>query len=298
MKRRLFLRSLTATAAAAAVGPAAAADGVRTVVYSTAGGQRLALDIRQPIRANGTGAVVLCLHGGAWRGGRREDMAPFAAAFAEAGYTAVSASYRLFDPAKHPENVWPAAFVDVQRAVRWLRENARALGIDPGRIAALGASAGGHLAALLGTRDTLTMEGRPPLARHSSRVNAVIDVFGPSDLTKDFSALRLGAASVQDLVDDFIGRGREGAARDAARREASPVFHVDARTAPFLVFHGARDAIVPVEQSRLLTAALRRAQRPCQYVEWPKEGHGVGAPGTLESFRRECLAFLATTFGR
>ena len=296
MRRRHFLRSLTAATAGAAGDAVAAADGVRTVVYSTAGGQRLALDIRRPQRPNGTRAVVLCLHGGAWRGGRREDMAPFAAAFAEAGYTAVSASYRLFDPARHPDNVWPAAFVDVQRAVRWIRENAAALGIDPGRIAALGASAGGHLAALLGTRETLTIGERPPLARHSSRVNAVIDVFGPGDLTKDFSALRLGAASVQDLVDDFIGRGRKGAARDATRREASPVFHVDGRTVPFLVFHGVRDTIVPVEQSRLLVAALRKAQRPCRYVEWPEEGHGVGAPGTLASFRRESLAFLEATF--
>ncbi len=290
MRRRAWLGML-AGAAGLRVANVEGGPTQRGVIYSTAGGERLGLDIwRAP--QPGRRPVVLCIHGGAWRGGKRGDMGAFAEELAAAGYTAVAVSYRLFDPEKAPGNVWPAAFVDVQRAVRWLRANAEGLSIDPERITALGASAGGHLAALLGMCETRQEEGAVPLGRYSSRVNAVIDLFGPSDLTRDFSALRLGPVSVQDVVEDFIGRGKSEAERAAGKEAASPVRRIDGKTVPFLVFHGALDPIVPVEQGRLLEAALRKAGRECRYVEWAKEGHGLGAAGTMESFRRETMAFL------
>ena len=291
MNRRSILNILAGLAAVPRARAAGEIVPQRGIVYSTAGGQRLALDLWKAPQA-GRRPVVLCIHGGAWRGGGRADLAPFAAEFAAAGFTAVSVSYRLFDPVKSPQHIWPAAFDDVQRAVRWLRENAGVLSIDPGRIVALGASAGGHLAALLGLRETRKQAGPVALSRHSSRVSGVIDVFGPSDLTRDFSALRLGGSSVQDVVDDFIGRGKPEEQRAADRRDASPVMHVDAASVPFLIFHGALDSIVPVEQGRILDAALRGAGRDCRYVEWAREGHGLGAPGSMESFRRETMAFL------
>jgi acetyl esterase/lipase len=290
MNRRNLLQVLAGVVVVPG-GRAAVVAPQRGIVYSTAGGERLALDLWKAPQP-GLRPVVMCIHGGGWRGGNRGDMAPFAAEFAAAGFTAVTVSYRLHDPVKSPQHVWPAAFDDVQRAVRWLRENAGALSIDPGKIVALGASAGGHLAALLGLRETRKQAGPVPLSHETSRVNGVIDVFGPSDLTKDFSAVRVGGGSVQDLVDDFIGRGKTEKQRAEDRRDASPVAHVDGSAVPFLIFHGALDPIVPVEQGRILDTALRRAGRDCRYVEWAREGHGLGAPGSMESFRRETMAFL------
>ncbi len=279
-----------------------AAPVMKDVVYSTEGGQKQRLDVyfppdhvptKSPLRA-----AVLCIHGGAWRSGGKSDMAVFAEALAQKGYVSVCISYRLFDPEKHPENVWPAQYDDAQRAVRWMRANAGQLWIDAGRIAAMGASAGGHLVALLGTTDTRAGLERPAYHGHSSRVNAVVDVFGPTDLTKDFTRLKLGSATVQSLVDDFVGSKKPAAEIAQARLAASPVRYVDAKTVPFLIFHGAKDTIVPVEQSRLLEAALKRNGTACTYIEWEAEGHGLGAPGSLASFVDETGRFLAKTIGK
>ena len=274
--------------------------GMRDVVYSTSGAQEQKLDVYFP-KGHEPGKspalpAVLCIHGGGWAGGQKTDMAPFAAALAEQGYVGVCISYRLFHAEKHPENVWPAQYDDAQAAVRWMRAHAAKLGINPQKIAALGASAGGHLVALLGTTDTRAGEGRT-FPEHSSRVNAVVDVFGPTELTGDFTALRIGPVSVQSVVDDFIGKQKPAAEQEAAKKAASPALLVDGKCAPFLIFHGAKDTIVPVEQSRLMERVLKKAGIPVKYVEWPTEGHGLGAPGSMESFRQEISAFLSRTLG-
>ena len=273
---------------------------MKDVVYSTAGEQKLKLDVYFPAGhepgKSAARAAVLCIHGGAWRAGSKADMAPFAVALAEKGFVCVSMSYRLFDPEKHPENVWPAQYDDAQRAVRWMRANAATLGIEPQKIAAMGASAGGHLVALLGTTDTRP-GAEKAYAEHSSRVNAVVDVFGPTELTQDFTHLKLGAVTVQSLVDDFIGTKKPAAQVKAEQRDASPALHIDGKTVPYLIFHGDQDAIVPVEQSRLFERALKKAGIPVTYVELKGEGHGLGAEGSLEKFKTETEAFLKKTIG-
>lgn len=278
------------------LGLSQAKPALTNIVYSTAGDQQQKLDVYFPAGfepgKSPARPAVLCIHGGAWRGGSKADMAPFAEELTRHGYVSVSISYRLFDPAKHPENVWPAQYDDAQRAVRWMRANADTIGIQPDRIAAMGASAGGHLVALLGTTDA--RPGAAGLLEHSSRVNAVIDVFGPTDLTKDFSHLRLGTATVQQLVDDFLGTKKPAAEIAAAKKESSPALRIDSKTVPFLIFHGDKDTIVPVEQSRLMETALKQAGRPVTYVELKGEGHGLGAPGSLDRFKKETVTFLTT----
>ena len=171
-------------------------DGVTAytdIVYRRTPQGRLRLDVyvpksSKPVPGSGHPAV-LAIHGGGWRGGSRVSYGWMAARLAQHGYVVVSADYTLARPGKPS---WPACRDDLQEALRWLRRHADDYGIDRDRIAVLGASAGGHLAALLGT----TKEHEPAL-----RVQAVIDFYGPSDLR----TLAAGAPFAADALAAFLG---------------------------------------------------------------------------------------------
>jgi acetyl esterase/lipase len=234
----------------------------RDVVYSRPGGAPLTMDVYLPRPAPARPAPgVVVLHGGAWVIGRRQDMDSLARRLAANGMVAATVTYRLA-----PEHTWPAMLDDAQTAVRFLRTEAARFGIDPSRIGAAGASAGGHLALLLGFRDT--RDPRP--AEHtgaSSRVQAVLNLYGPTDLSRDF-----GRAFNPLFV--IVARQRR---QDAAKliRDASPVNFVSGQSAPVFTFHGAADRIVPVAQAKRLTDALKAAGVEHETVIVEGVGHGV-----------------------
>lgn len=193
--------------------------------------------------------AVVAIHGGSWIGGSprlyRLDSENTVVRLARAGLVVVAPEYRLARPG---DPSWPAVLAELRDVVRWVRRHAHELEIDPDRIAALGQSAGGQLAALLGT---LPDEPRP--AGESGRVNAVIDFYGPSDLASLVETRHLEHEPVRILLG-------ERAANDPARlREASPIEHVTNDDAPMLLLHGSDDAWVPPQQSARLAAALERA---------------------------------------
>ena len=239
------------------------ADEERGVVYGTTEHQPLLLDVfRPPARSAPRPGVVLVHGGGMWTGSRA-DMADPARQLARAGYVAVCVDYRLVD-ATIGRHRWPAQLDDVQRAVRWVRANAGRYGVDPGRVGAYGWSAGGQLAALLGTRDT--RDPASPLAAYPSRVACVVDLAGDVDL----AAYRSPPA-----LDEVVALlGGTPAQVPERYRDVSPLSWIDARTAPFLVVHGAPDDVVPVAQSRRLVSALHAARVDVEYVELPDAGHG------------------------
>ncbi|RYG53395.1 alpha/beta hydrolase, partial [bacterium] len=150
------------------------ADGTQqNVVYSKIDDQELAVDVYGAAPGQKKPAIIF-LHGGGWVGGSRKDMSLPATYFAQKGYVTFPVSYRLV---KGEKDRYPAQIDDVQRAVRWIRANADKYGVNPDKIGVLGASAGGHLAALLGTTDTL--HNTPTeLAAYSSRVQCVVDLYG------------------------------------------------------------------------------------------------------------------------
>ena len=123
------------------------ANGVveQDVVYTKAGADELKLDIARPPGKDGVFPAVLVIHGGGWTGGNKSDVGPIMGQFTKRGYVAVSPQYRLT-----PRNVFPAQVHDVKAAVRYLKTNAKKYQIDPDRIGAIGFSAGGHLALMLG----------------------------------------------------------------------------------------------------------------------------------------------------
>lgn len=230
------------------------------IVYAKVGGVDLMMDVYHPAVAaeNGKSPAVVVIHGGAWMGGKRQDMAELCQAIAKKGMLAATVQYRLA-----PRFKWPAMWDDTQTAVRYLRANAEKFGIDPKRIGATGASAGGHLSLMLGSTDT-----RDPDAEHfkgvSSRVKAVLNLFGPTDMSQDYPP------QMDLLFMQVLGKPRAQAAEEI--RQASPVTHIKKDAAPVFTIHGSADPLVPVVQARRLDEALKKAGVP--HVQHIIEGMG------------------------
>ena len=269
-------RRLRACFAALAVSiPAALVAEVRVdegIVYAIHGGEEMRLDIARPDGDGDMRAAIVCIHGGGWRAGDRSAYGGFIRELAEAGYVAATVSYRLTERA-----TWPAQLDDVKAAVRWLRENAAKYGLDPERIGATGASAGGHLSLMLGV-----LPGAK--TRDPAGVQAVVNLFGPADLTiAEFEP------RVDELVEALAG-GKRAEKADVIR-ELSPVTHITPGDAPVLTFHGDQDRIVPVHQARVLHEALEKARVPNRLEVLEGRDHGWGGE-ELERTKRETIAFF------
>lgn len=213
-----------------------------TVTYKTVAGTPLQMDVYAPAEAKAGTPAVVVLHGGAWVGGDRTQMAALCQAIAAQGMVAATASYRLA-----PTNRWPAMIEDAQDAVRYLRDNAAKYNVDPKRIGAAGASAGGHLSLLLGTTD-----GWPngTAGKTSSRVAAVFNIFGPFDVSQDFNPMLSNM-----LAQQIIGKKLEDCVEDM--KNFSPSTYVAKGSAPVFTLQGKADPLVPFKQAERLDAALK-----------------------------------------
>lgn len=226
------------------------------VVYATVNGTALHLDVFEPPdRGNQTRPAVILIHGGSWTGFDKSTMSGMGRFLSRSGFVAFAVDYRLF---KGTENRWPAQLDDVQRAVRWVRANAAKYGVNPDRIGAFGHSAGAQLAALLGMENTRD-NSDAALAKYSSKVQAVVDVSGPSDFTTDHDA------DGDAFLTKFLG-GDEANHPDLWK-DASPVFHVAKDNAPFLIVHGTKDEEVRISQSQELYDKLHAAGVAVSFVK-------------------------------
>ena len=181
----------------------------RDVVYREIEGQKLLADVYRPISPIGARPAIIFIHGGGWHSGDRNEFAQIAHLFAWLGYVSINITYRLVS-AKDDANRFPTQLDDAQFAVRWVRANAARYGINPNQVCAVGSSAGGHLAALLGVQDTRD-NSEASLAKFSSRVNCVAAISAPFDLTQSFPVHP--DLNVDKLVRDLVGiaaRGTKG----------------------------------------------------------------------------------------
>lgn len=259
-------------------------------------GTLLTLDVCRPARAAATtdagtdgaaGALpaVVSIHGGSWARGDKAnaDWRNVCLWLASEGFVAVSVNYRLV-----PDAVFPAQLDDVALAVEWLRDPAQAerFGIDPGRIGAFGGSAGGSLAALLGTR------GDGPLDT-GSRVAAVAELSGPLGLTG--LALDADGASpwLRSVVSDYLGC-EPGAAACEAAAEASAATHLDPSDPPMFVAQSDAEAI-PLGQQTAFVAALQAAGVPVESLVVPGSAHSIGILDA--AMRARVAAFLHAALG-
>jgi len=218
------------------------------VPFTTAGGAELRIDIVQPAIGDGPFPAVLVIHGGAWREGGREESHRHLMELARRGYVAASPQYRFC-----PTDTFPAQLLDVKAAVRFLRSNARALKINPEKIGAMGFSAGGHLALLLGlTGPADGFDGPDSKGVPSARVQAVVDFFGPTDLSATYLSER-----ARGFVQCLIGAPAADKPELAAR--ASPVTYAGSGDAPVLAFQGLNDTLVPPAQTVELMEKLAAA---------------------------------------
>jgi acetyl esterase/lipase len=224
--------------------------------------------------------AVLVIHGGAWHEGGREENHRYLLELARRGYVAASPQYRFC-----PRDTFPAQLLDVKAAVRFLRSNAKGLKVNPERIGALGFSAGGHLALLLGlTGPADGFDGAESKGVPSARVDAVVDFYGPADL------------SARDFNDDakaFVAclTGAPAAEKPELAAKASPVTYIGSGDAPVLAFHGAKDDLVPPSQAFALMQKLSAAGVPGRVEFVLGAGHGFSG-ADWERAWKEALEFL------
>lgn len=223
-----------------------------TIVFAKIGDRELALDLHRPEKTE-KAPLIVYVHGGAWRSGSREQM-PLGD-LVRAGVAIASVDYRL-----SPEAPFPANVHDIKAAIRFLRAHAEKWSLATDRIAIAGSSAGGHLAALVGlTNGHPELEGK--IGDHpnqKSDIAAVVSFYGASNLTTILSQSTAHGLKVRvpTLTLLFGGPVEE---KTALARLASPVFHIDRADPPVLLIHGDQDPQMPIEQSRELAEACRKA---------------------------------------
>ena len=250
-------------------GTARAGNIARDVTFATVDNIALKLDLYLP---DGVPAgLVVWVHGGAWRSGSRADVD--LKGLVGLGWAVASVDYRLSKVAR-----FPAQAYDIKAAIRFLRAHASAYGYPADRFVIAGSSAGGHLAALVGTtngdRELEGAVGAYP--DESSAVQALVILYGASDLTTILAqstppglAMRLPALGL------LLGDRPENVPTLA--RLASPVFHVDASDPPLLLEHGDQDLQMPINQAHELVGAYEESDLPFVFKVMHGSGHGGSA---------------------
>jgi acetyl esterase/lipase len=265
------------------------------ITYASPDGEPLRLNLALPRnephdepRHDGTGPfpAVLCIHGGGFRAGKRESHDALCRTLAEHGYVAATVSYRLA-----PQHPFPAAVHDVKAAVRWLRTHAEQYHIDPDRIAALGTSAGGSLAQLLGVTAHVPRFAGPQTENPAEtpavpdHVACVVNIYGANDFTKSYGRSKDAHQVLPLWFGGDLSTHRE------RHIEGSPLFWVTPDAAPTRCIHGTEDDHVALEQSEWLVERLNAAAVPADLVVIEGAGHGFKGPHAAKA-ERAIIEFL------
>ncbi len=241
------------------------------VVYGKGGNDELQLDIAKPGEGSGPFPAVVFIHGGGWSGGNRAGFRGFAEQAAKRGYVGLTISYRLtqIDPETKVGKVpFPAQIEDCKCAIRWLRANAAKYNVDAKHIGVGGGSAGGHLSLLVGLTDSShKLEGSGGHADQSSRVQAVVNIFGPTDIKACWDT----SAGARQFIQGLCGKLDDP---KNTFKAASPVTYISSDDPPILTLHGSADTLVPPSQATLLDEQLKTAKVKHELVILEGEGHG------------------------
>jgi acetyl esterase/lipase len=240
---------------------------IKDIEYKNINGKSLQLDLYKPANLQDPAPLLVFIHGGGWKSGKRSDYLIYLVDFARRGYVTATVSYRLLN-----DGPYPACAEDIRDAVGWFFRNGEKYGYDPDRIALIGGSAGGHLA-MLGGYGWGETNGTADSINH--KIKAVVDIYGPADLTTDY-------ARNHTLVTSFLARSYEEA--PALYEEASPVHYLDKDDPPTLILHGTSDRLVPISQSDYLKVKLDSLGVPCEYFRLPLWPHTMDIVKRVNDF--------------
>ncbi len=250
-----------------------AASAFTTYTFANNDGIDIKLDFyRPPIASKNNGASVIVVHGGSWSGGVRNDFPQWNARFAEKGFTVFDVDYRVA-----PQPNYLTATGDVKCAIQWVKDHADEFGVDPGRVALLGRSAGGQLAlfAAYAAGDN-RIPSACPESRSSENVRTVISFYSPIDLLWAYDN-----PANQRVIDgpgtlaNFLG-GNPQESNEIRDRFllASPTTHISDSIPPTLLIHGGRDQLVRPENMQFLSEKLTTAGIPHKTILIPYAQHG------------------------
>lgn len=242
-----------------------------TITFHEVAGETLMMDVYRPAESTAKAPCVIVIHGGAWTSGDRSDMRELSEGIALNGMVAFSIDYRLA-----PTHKWPSMLEDSQAALTYIMKNADELGVDMTRIGVAGASAGGHLALLLGLMDETNKD-----------IDAVLNLFGPTDLSQDYPLFLAVQFSKMLMDKDLVD-----AAEDI--KLFSPVTYVSNGDTPVFTIHGLDDPLVPPIQSERLDTALKSADvhHTLRFIEGMKHGIDQSRPEEMKAIS-DGVAFLS-----
>lgn len=263
----------------------------KDVVYKTQDSVQHKLDIYLPESSGKKSPVLVFIHGGGWV---EDDKAlpegtyphDFVLAFVKNGYAVVSINYTLVSKSRH----FPQPVEDCKEAVRWIRANADAYHLDPDNIGVWGASAGGQLALLLGYTGDGEFAANSNLTAYSSKVNYVIDYFGPSEMNQLFRTrasfftlllFKLFLPKIYEVRSQLVFALTGLSIKDHKKEvintldRYSPIRYVSSSSVPTLMIHGTSDKVVPYRQSVLLQKQLNKYQIENELIPIPSGDHGL-----------------------
>ena len=235
------------------------------------------MDIYIPEGLTSPAPVIVFIHGGGWsEGSKGSENIPFFQQSYNSGFICADINYRL-----STDSIWPAQIEDCKTAIRFLKANAALYNLDTCNFGVIGESAGGHLASLIGTSAGVkSLEGLHLGHRNqTSRVKAVVDLYGPTDFLKEdgYYPLSCGTGYIHNfnsyetklLGIDFLTSYPELVGK------ANPITYISGDDARFFIIHGADDCVVPSYQSTLLSSALSAARIPADnFIIAEGRGHG------------------------
>lgn len=233
---------------------------IKSIEYKNINGESLQLDFCKPKNLDKPAPLVVFLHGGGWKKGNRADMLPLLIDFAKEGYITATVSYR-FGP-------YPQCVEDISDVVNWFYNHGEEYGYDPDRIALVGGSAGAHLAMMAGygwQEKTSGTESSDTLV-NKHRIKAIVNIFGPVDMTTDFARNHPTAIS-------FIGKSYAEAPE--LYKEASPLQYIDKNSPPTMTIQGTSDELVPNSQADQLKEKLDSVGVPCADYRFPLWPHAM-----------------------
>jgi acetyl esterase/lipase len=247
------------------------------VVFGSGDGRDLHCDVFTPPDARDDRPGLLLIHGGAWEGGDRKQLRGYGIQMARFGFVSVCCEYRLSGEAR-----WPAQIHDVKAALRWMRANAKSLGIDPDRIAVSGNSAGAHLALMIaGTRAVPAFDGAGGHAGFDTSCAAVVSIYAPTNLR----------TSLDGPVRRLLGTDASREVEDAA----SPITYATRDFPPTLLIHGNADTVVPVSASLRMYEALTAVGAPVELHIYDGAPHAFDA---APEFGRQVIDIMALFLDR